>query len=219
MPPGGECGSWGDLILSVFVMVSALMLVVAACGASDSETVTPTSPGATAEETESADTQPADTQAEDISPGATEPADTTDTQPADTQPAEEPDDQSASPAPATGNGTATVTLDNGDVFEFAILCVLDPAEVGDTEFEFYLVSYDDPFNLDVSQFTEDSFGGAANITIFDSTNFGTTWDANTSLGGEVELALDGTTVTGRGVFLKGEDAEGPGIRGDLIANC
>lgn len=112
-----------------------------------------------------------------------------------------------------------MTLENGEVFEFAVLCSLNPEEFGDDEFEFSLVSYDDPFNLDVSQFKEDAFNGAANISIYDSTTFATTWDANTFFGGEVELAVSGTTVTGNGVFLKGDDAEGPGVRGDLVANC
>jgi hypothetical protein len=191
-------------MIRLFAKVSVLILVVAACGGASSEPATNTADQPSAVDSQPDDTQPASTQ------------------PADTQTAEDPADQQESPAPAggnTGGGTATVTLENGEVFEFAILCSLNPAEVGDTEFEFSLVSYDDPFNLDVSQFTKDAFNGAANISIYDSTTFATTWEANTFFGGEVELVLNGTTVTGNGVFLKGDDAEGPGVRGDLLANC
>jgi len=193
-------------MIRVFAMISGLMLVAAACGGADPGSVALTTTEATTAITAPGPAEPADTQ-------------TADTQPVDTQPAEEQADQEEAPIPTTRDGSATVTLENGEVFEFAILCVLNAAEVGDTEFEFYLVSYDDPFNLDVSQFTEDSFNGAANISIYDSTSFNTTWEANTFFGGEVELALNGTTVTGTGVFLEGEDAQGPGVRGELVANC
>ncbi len=203
-------------MIRVLAMIAGLTLVATACGGADPGSVANTTARATTATTSSGSTEPAETQAPDSQPADTQPADTL---PVDTQPEEEAADQEETPIPTTRDGSATVTLENGDVFEFAVLCVLNPAEVGDTEFEFYIVSYDDPFNLDVSQFTPDSFNGAANISIYDSTSFGTTWEANTFLGGEVELALDGTTVTGSGVFLKGEDAEGPGVRGDLVANC
>ncbi len=116
--------------------------------------------------------------------------------------------------------SATVTLETGEVFEFSIWCVLEPEKVGDTDFLFYLGSSDDPLSLDVSQFAPDTLDGEASIDIFDSTTFDTVWSAPAIFGaGEVELTLDGNTVTGSGLFFEGVDSSGPGVRGELVANC
>jgi len=121
---------------------------------------------------------------------------------------------------ASASSTATVTMENGEVFEFSIWCVLEPQVVGDAEILFTLGSFDEPLNLDVNQFAADSFNGAASIDIFDSTTFDMVWSASALFGaGEVELTLDGNTVRGSGNFLAGVDSSGPGVRGELVANC
>ncbi|MDH3754984.1 MAG: hypothetical protein OEU32_14025, partial [Acidimicrobiia bacterium] len=118
-----------------------------------------------------------------------------------------------------GDGTATLTLDNGEVFEFGILCALEPQEAAGSEILFTVVSYDDPYNLDVTQFGADSFNGAANISLYDSTTFDTIWEASGFLGAEVELNLDGSTVTGSGTFHPDGDPSIEGVSGELTASC
>ena len=81
------------------------------------------------------------------------------------------------------------------------------------------MSYDKPLGLDVTQFGADSFNGAASISLYDADTYDTVWGANTLFGGEVTLELNGSTVTGRGVFLAGEDGARPGVAGELEANC
>lgn len=122
-------------------------------------------------------------------------------------------------APPPGQGTATVTLDNGQSWTFSVLCNLQPQESAGSTIEFTLVSYDDPVNLDVTQFGADSFNGAANIGLYDSSTYDTLWEANSMFGNEVELSLVGSTVTGTGTFVEGEDFNAGGVGGELVANC
>jgi len=168
----------------------AVMLVVAACS--------------------SAQLDSAGTPAGDTSAGTEEPA------------GSDAVDEEVAPAPLGGGGganTATVTLENGEVFSFGILCGLEPQESAGSEILFTVVSYDDPLNLDVTQFGADSFGGMATITLMDSSTYDTVWEAGGFGGGEVDLTLDGNTVRGSGVFVGGGDPAGPGVRGELVANC
>lgn len=129
----------------------------------------------------------------------------------------------AEPEPATSGGggdrSATVTLANGESFEFSILCALEPQEAAGSEILFSVVSYDDPYNLDVTQFGADSFGGAANISLYDSTTYDTVWDASSIYGTEITLELDGSTVRGQGTFLAAGEPGGEAVEGELVANC
>jgi hypothetical protein len=133
-------------------------------------------------------------------------------------PAESTDDATAA-TPAIGGGTATLTLDNGLSYSFSVLCTLEPQEAAGSEILFTLVSYDDPVNLDVTQFGADSFDGAAGISLYDSTTYDTLWEANEIFGNEVELTLTGSTVTGTGMFREGDGSSGEAVAGELVANC
>lgn len=179
-------------------VILGLALVLAACGGSAGETtasLTP-SPG---------DTAPPVTPQEEV---GGDPGDS-----------DYPVAGSGAQAPSASS-TATVTLENGEAFEFSIRCELEPQVGGDVEILFSLVSYDEPLKLNVTQFAADSFNGVAGISISDSTTFELVWEATAVLGaGEVELTLDGNTVMGSGMFLEGVDSSGPGVRGELVANC
>ncbi|MEA3501921.1 MAG: hypothetical protein U9R47_04040 [Actinomycetota bacterium] len=131
---------------------------------------------------------------------------------------------------ASGEGpTATVTLENGETFTFGILCGLEPQIAAGVPILFTVVSYDDPINLDVTQLGDasvdvdeviaDMLAGAASIGLYDSTTYDTVWEANTLYGGEVELELNGNTVTGHGIFIEGGELGNPGVAGELVANC
>lgn len=182
-------------------LLLTLMLVVGACS-SDSSTA--------ASDDEA---QPDTTAAADVSPTTTHAATTTTV--AD---AEEPQTE-APPAQASGAQSATVTLDNGEVFEFGALCWLEVQESAGSEILFTVVSYDDPVNLDVTQFGADSFGGAANISLYDSTSYDTLWEASSIYGTEIELVLDGSTVTGAGDFYPQGDIGATPVPGQLVATC
>jgi hypothetical protein len=122
-------------------------------------------------------------------------------------------------AAAAGGASATLTLENGETYTFNILCALEPQESAGQEILFTVVSYDDPVSLDVSQFGAESLGGASVISLYDSATFDNVWEANTLHGGELELALSGDTVVGHGVFLAGEEQNGPGVAGAFEAHC
>ena len=178
-----------------------MMLIVSACSGDGSETVSDDE--ATPDTTGAADT-------------ATTIADTATT----TTLADAGDTQTEAPtAQASGAQTATVTLDNGDAFEFSALCWLETQESAGSEILFTVVSYDDPVNLDVTQFGADSFSGAASISLYDSTSYDTLWEANSLYGTVVELVLDGSTVTGSGDFYPQGDIAATPIPGQLVANC
>ena len=141
-------------------LLLTLMLVVGACS-SDSSTA--------ASDDEA---QPNTTAAPDVSHPTTHAANTTTVADADEPQTEAP------PAQASGAQSATVTLDNGEAFEFGALCWLEVQESAGSEILFTVVSYDDPVNLDVTQFGADSFSGAANISLYDSTSYDNLWEAS-----------------------------------------
>jgi len=118
-----------------------------------------------------------------------------------------------------GGATAVVNLENGETFAFSILCALEPQEAAGQTILFTVVSYDDPNNLDVTQFGADSLNGAASISIFDSTTYDSVWDASTFFGSEVVLELNGSTVTGAGEFYPEGDIAREAVNGELEATC
>ena len=188
----------------MIALFAALMLVVSACGSDSSE---PASDDDLATET---------------SIVADASADSTATEDPDTASTGSGDSDTSTPNPtaqASGSQTATVTLDSGEVFEFAALCWLEPQESAGSEILFTVVSYDDPVNLDVTQFGADSFDGAANISLYDSTSYDTLWEASSLYGTQVELNIDGSTVTGSGDFYPAGEIAATPVPGQLVVNC
>ena len=177
---------------TLLVLLAALMLMASACSGDSSE---PTASDSPASETTAADD------------GGTAAADDGATP------------TTAPTAQASGVQMATVTLDNGEVFEFSALCWLETQESAGSEILFTVVSYDDPVNLDVTQFGADSFGGAASISLYDSTSYDTLWEASSLYGTAIELNLDGSTVTGSGDFHPAGDIAATPVAGQLVANC
>lgn len=125
---------------------------------------------------------------------------------------------------ATGQGTATLTLDNGETYEFEVLCVLEPQIAGGSEVLFSVTSYDDP-SLDITQFGDDApVTGLASVTVYDATTFDSLWAASSlyeSFGGSLELSLQGSVISGTGTFFAGDDpiASPEGVVGEFVANC
>ena len=203
----GPNGSFGRLVGTSFrvmrvvagtVITFVMVMGMTSCGDDDS-TSTPTGTEAASE------LQPTD--ADDAESTETiEPEATTEV-------------SAAPPAQPAGSGSATLTLSNGEVFEFGILCSLEPQEAAGSEILFAVVSYDDPYNLDVTQFAAGSFDGAANISVYDSTSYDTVWEASTLYGTDVELSMAGSTVAGSGEFLAGGELGGETVTGELVANC
>lgn len=125
----------------------------------------------------------------------------------------------ASGPPATGDAAATLTLANGETFEFAtVLCTLEPQMAAGSEILFTATSYDDP-GLDITQFgNEGTITGLASISVYDG-NFETLWEANSLYGSSVELTLDGSTIRGTGSFYANDEFGAETVEGDVVANC
>ena len=183
-------------------------LVLGACGGDDEPADEPAAEpaGETADEPAA---EPAD---EPAAEPAAEPAD---------EPAAEPADEPA--AAPSGGKTATLTLDNGESFEFGVLCSLEPQVAAGSEILFTATSYDDP-GLDITQFGDDgTVTGVATVSVYDG-SYNTLWEASTfnePFGGSLELSLDGTTINGTGTFFAGGDpvANPEGVNGTVEARC
>jgi hypothetical protein len=138
----------------------------------------------------------------------------------------------ASAAPSSGgSGTATVTLDNGESYTFSIICGLEAQEVAGSEILFTAVSYDKPYGFDVTKFGKMAVdtGGVLDdlgtITIYDSETYDDVWGAGSVTaqldGSEFILELNGTTITGSGMFFEGDALENldTAVHGELVAEC
>ena len=192
-------------------------LALAACGSDDD--TTDSEPSSSSEAT-SAATEPAATTADgddDTGDAGNGDGDTAASETA------EPDDAGDQPAtPAAGSGTATLTLANGESYEFSVLCSLEPQIAAGSEILFTATSYDDP-SLDITQFgDEGTVTGLATVSVYDATTFDSLWEASSTnevFGGTVELSLDGSTITGTGAFFPGGDIAAEPVDGDVVANC
>ncbi len=190
-------------------MLFAGLLVLGACSTSNPELV-----GTTAEAEIAAGAQPPDSIAEE-----------------EPQPPDNPVDEGESPISASDPvdaGTATVTLENGEGFEFSVRCGLEPTDSGTGGRELLFTvestfeSYDDSlYSLLVKRLGPDKYGSGpmSRISIWSISENETAWGAYSPGGGEVQLTLDGNTVTGSAIFQRGGDAANPGVRGELVANC
>lgn len=199
------------MVLSPTRLVAVLLtlaMMLAACGGDDD------SAGNTTEAGDDAADAPAE------EPAADEPADAPAEEAATDEPAAE---EPAAEAPSAGGATAVVTLANGEEFEFGILCALEAQEAAGQEIEFTVVSYDEPYNLDITKWGDSSDFAGGSIGIYDAETYETLWEANDSLGltdDELTLELNGSTVTGSGVFYaEGDSFAGEGVEGEVVANC
>jgi hypothetical protein len=189
-------------LIPAIVIVSFLL---AACG-SDSDT------------TESVST---DSSADDaVTTDATESDDAVTTNADESDDADE-SDNSEPPALPSGDGTAVLTLANGETFEFSVLCSLESQIAAGSEILFTATSYDNP-GLDITQFgDEGTVTEIASVDVYDG-DFETLWGAATlyeAFGGSLELTLEGTTIRGVGTFYSGGDPAGEAVEGEVIANC
>jgi hypothetical protein len=126
------------------------------------------------------------------------------------------DDREGTPG---ASGTATLTLANGEQYEFSILCSLEPQIAAGQEIAFSITSYDEPYGFDATKFGDDAvMPGLTSIDVYDSETYEAVWQAS-SVMGDVELELSGNTVTGTGTFFEGDEGLGDGVEGELTASC
>lgn len=195
----------------ISLILATGLLVITACGGDD-------------------DSASADDAASDAAEPADEPAAQSAEQPADEPAAESTDESTEEPAeePAAadsggggGQGSAVLTLDNGESYEFSILCALEPQMAAGSEILFTVVSYDD-VGLDITQFgDEGTVTGFATISVYDA-SYETMWEAASlydAFGGTIELSLDGSTVNGSGSFYPAGDPTLAPVDGQVTANC
>jgi hypothetical protein len=129
--------------------------------------------------------------------------------------------EAAPPAAPSGDANTTLSLDNGETFEFAVLCTLEPQIAGGSEILFTATSFDDPA-IDITQFGDEGpVVDIASVEVYDA-SYETLWGARSgfeSLGGGMELSLDGSTITGTGMFFPADDIAGTAVAGTIVANC
>jgi hypothetical protein len=186
--------------------IAVLLLVLAGCGG-DGDDSTQTEAGTPVATTESSS---ADESAIEAPTAASEP--------------EQEDSQAAAPAPppASGGASASLTLANGESFEFGgLLCALEPQMAAGSEILFTAVSYEDP-GLDITQFGDaGTVTGLGSISVYDG-SYATLWEASSlfeGFGGAFRLSLDGSTISGGGTFYAGGELDGETSEGELTANC
>ena len=135
--------------------------------------------------------------------------------------AAESEPEAAPPVAPSGDVNATLSLDNGESFEFSVLCSLEPQIAAGSEILFTATSFDDP-TLDITQFGDEGpVVDLASISVYDA-SFETLWEANSlfeAFGGGAELTLDGSTINGTGMFFPAGDIEGTAVAGTVVANC
>ncbi len=196
------------------LLLAPLVVAMVACG-DDGDSSSEGDDTAAAESTGSDDPrdEPADTD-----PADTDPADTGTTSDSTAPESGETDAETEAPA-GTDGAAATLTLANGDTFEFAtVLCSLEPQVAAGSEILFTATSYDDP-GLDITQFGDDgTITGVASISVYDG-DYESLWEANSMFGSNVELSLDGSTIRGTGSFLQGGDISNDAVEGEVVANC
>ena len=150
---------------------------------------------------------------------ASDPSGDTSSPPEETAP-EQPDEPA--PPPPAGGAAATVTLQNGEVYEFpSILCTTEPQIAAGSEILFTAVSSDDP-GLDITQFgNEGPVTELSVVTVYDG-DFNTLYEASSTFeafGGNLTLDLDGSTITGTGDFYPAADPAAASVPGEVTANC
>lgn len=193
--------------MKLLVAIFCLAILAAGCGG-DSDSSDDSGSGADADAT---------TTIVNESPETTESTETTETTEASEDEESGSDEGSSTPG---AQGTATVSLDNGETFEFSVLCTLEPQEAAGSTILFTATSYDQPYHFDITQFGEDSFGGSATISIYDAETFDIIWEADSFMtGDEVDLALDGSTISGSGMFVAGGELGAESVPGTVEVNC
>jgi hypothetical protein len=188
----------------LLILVPLLVTAAAACGSDDASSDDAGNDAVVVDDT--------------AAPAATDDATTDDaTTDDDTTDDDATTDETA--PPPSGGGGGTLTLANGETFEFAtVLCSLEPQTAAGSEILFTATSYDDP-GLDITQFGNDgTITGVASISVYNG-DFETLWEANTMFGSAVELTLDGSTIRGTGSFLPGPELMGDAVDGEVVANC
>lgn len=200
-------------------------IVLGACGGDDDSSEPDESSADEPAADEPATDEPAAEEPAAEEPAAEEPAaEEAAAEPADEPAVEEPAEEPAAPS-GGGSGTATLTLDNGETFEFGVLCTLEPQEAAGSEIVFTATSYDDP-GLDITQFGAEGSGtvtDVATVSVYDG-SYNTLWEASNlyePFGGGVELSLDGSTINGTGTFFAGGDpvTNPDGVAGTVEARC
>lgn len=205
-------------------VVATGALGVAGCGGSDNG-----SDARPDDDTPAADV-PLDDSDVDVGDGEVGDGDTDDGEVDDTDNAETAvdveGDADASESPTvSGGGDATLTLANGETFQFEVRCVLEPQIAAGSEILFTVGSIGGDSSLDITQFGDEGpVTGISSVTVYDGSSFEDLWGASSfyeAFGGTLELSLDGSTVSGSGTFFAGNDpAVAPdGVEGDVVANC
>lgn len=109
------------------------------------------------------------------------------------------------------SSTATLTFENGEVLNTSVICVLKPQVAAGQEILFTATSVKSPY-FDVTQFADGSILNGAKVSWTETSDFKTYQVDWKSVPGTMvskpsfDVALNGRTITGSGMLIRGEDA-------------
>jgi hypothetical protein len=116
-----------------------------------------------------------------------------------------------------GEGDATITLDNGEVFEGGVACVLEPQDSAGQEILYTATAFDG--SIDVTQFGPNGPNpDLASVTIADPETFEAIWSADSGTT-SLTLSLEGSTITGSGDFRPADDSTAELVAGTVEVAC
>jgi|GEM_PF-6532739 len=155
----------------------------------------------------------------DEQPQAADPAEADDR--TDDEADDQGDDQAGADADAGGTdgepqledvleGTATIAFEGGEVLSTEVLCTLEPQTAAGQEILYTATSLSNPY-FDVTVFGEDAAVPGPSVSWNETEDFETyqeSWSAMGGSFGDLEVTLDGTTISGQGTFRRDEDAAG-----------
>lgn len=122
------------------------------------------------------------------------------------------EEDSGGSAGSQGGGTATIIFANGEVLSTDVLCNLESQVAAGQEILYTATSLRNPY-FDVTVFGPSSDFEGATATWDETEDFVTyqvSWAAGEleAPGSSFEASLAGSTITGSGTFVRGEDASG-----------
>ena len=127
----------------------------------------------------------------------------------------------------TQSSVATLTFENGETLSTSVICVLEPQTAAGQEILFTATSVRSPY-FDVTLFAAGAILNGAKVSWTDTKDFKTYQADWKSVPGtpvskaSFDVALNGSTITGSGVLIRGDDASNnPGEKrqASLVVDC
>ena len=125
------------------------------------------------------------------------------------------------------SSVATLTFENGETLSTSVICVLEPQSVAGQEILYTATSVKSPY-FDVTVFAAGTIVNGAKVSWVETKDFKTKQVDWKSIPGTAvskasfDVALNGRTITGSGILIRGEDASnnsGEKRQATLVVDC